>query len=210
MAAQVRTLGDSDLPGTLQPDGARQSNTPQKTRDVRHRPGKKLATKKIPRQHSRKLPPFDNSQPVVVVLLFQGERPLRKFSIAVIAGTLLLSACSMAGSLKSKDVIKGAIEAHLRDNPHLSMKNFNTEIESVQFKDDTADALVKFVSKADSTSAVEVRYQLKLDGRMWKVVSSQPVGGQGMGGHGGAMGTMPPGHPAVPQGQGQTAPEASH
>lgn len=135
---------------------------------------------------------------------------MRKFSIAFIVGTLLLSACSMTGGLKSNDAIKGAIETHLRDNPHLSMKNFNTEIESVQYKDDTANALAKFVSKADPNSVVEVRYQLKLDGRMWKVVSSQPAGGQGMGGHGGAMGTMPPGHPAVPSAQGQAAPEASH
>jgi hypothetical protein len=159
----------------------------------------------------RSLPPFDNSPAVVVALFIQGEKPLRKFSIALIAGTLLLSACSMAGSLKSNDVIKGAIEAHLKDNPHLSMKNFNTEIESVEFKDDTADALAKFVSKADPNSAVEVRYQLKLEGRLWKVVSSKPVGSQGMGGHGGSMGTLPPGHPAIPPAeQGKTTPEASH
>lgn len=135
---------------------------------------------------------------------------MRKFAIAVMVGTLMLSACSMTGGLKSKDAIKGAIEAHLKDNPHLSMKNFNTEVESVQFKGDTADALAKFVSKADSNSAVEVRYQLKLEGRLWRVTSSQPVGGQGMGGHGGAMGSMPPGHPAVPAGKGQAAPEPSH
>lgn len=138
---------------------------------------------------------------------------MRKFSIAVFVGTLLLSACSMTGGLKSNDAIQGAIETHLKDNPHLSMQNFNTEIVSVKYKDDTADALVKFVSKADSNSTVEVRYQLKLDGREWKVVSSQPVGGQGMGGHGGSMGSMPampPGHPAMPQGKSDTSPEASH
>ena len=121
----------------------------------------------------------------------------------------------MAGGLKSNEAIKGAIEAHLKDNPALSMQNFNTEIENVQYKDDTADALAKFVSKTDPNSAVEVRYQLKLDGRTWKVVSSKPEGGQGMGGHGGGMGgTLPPGHPAIQQGQsqgqGQPAPEASH
>lgn len=134
-----------------------------------------------------------------------------KFSIALIVGTLLLSACSMAGGLKSNDAVKGAIEAHLKDNPHLSMANFNTQIESVQFKDDTADALAKFVSKADQKSAVEVRYQLKLEDQRWQVVSSTPAGGQGMGGHGGAMESMPAGHPAArPADQGQPAPEASH
>ena len=136
---------------------------------------------------------------------------MHKFSIALIVGTLLLAACSMAGGLKSNDAIRGAIEAHLKDNPHLSMTNFNTQIESVQFKDDTADALAKFVSKADQNSAVEVRYQLKLEDQMWKVVSSAPAGGQGMGGHGGAMESMPAGHPGVPPaGEGQPAPEASH
>ena len=136
---------------------------------------------------------------------------MHKFSIALIVGTLLLSACSMAGGLKSNDVIKGAIEAHLKDDPHLSMTNFNTEIESVQYKDDSADALAKFVSKADANSAVEVRYQLKLEDRRWKVVSSTPAGGQGMGGHKGAMESMPAGHPAAaPADRGQPAPEASH
>ena len=138
---------------------------------------------------------------------------MRKFSIAVIVGTLLLSACSMTGGLKSNDAIQGAIEAHLKGNPNLSMKNFHTEIVNVKYKDDTADALAKFVSKADANSSVEVRYQLKLDGREWKVVPSQPVGGQGMGSHGGSMGSMPampPGHPAVPQGKSGAAPEASH
>lgn len=118
----------------------------------------------------------------------------------------------MAGGLKSNDAIKGAIETHLRNNPNLSMKNFNTEIVNVKYTDDSADALAKFVSKADANSSVEVRYQLKLDGREWKVVSSAPAGGQGMGGHGGSTGTLPPGHPAVPPGQSQTqaGPEASH
>ena len=135
---------------------------------------------------------------------------MRKFSIAVIVGTFLLSACSMTGSLKSKEAVQGAIETHLKDNPRLSLKSFDTQIESVQFKDNTADALAKFVSKADPNSAVEVRYQLKLDGRLWKVVSSQPVGGQGMGSHAGQPGSMPMGHPPTSQDQKLPPPEASH
>ncbi|MEJ2007500.1 MAG: hypothetical protein P8Z30_04955 [Acidobacteriota bacterium] len=142
---------------------------------------------------------------------------MRKFSIAVIVGTFLLSACSMTGSLKSKQAIQGAIETHLRNNPHLSLKNFDTQVESVQFKDDTAEALAKFVSKEAPHSVVEVRYQLKLEGRMWKVVSSQPAGGQGMGVHGGAMGGSgsmgqggATGAPSPSHEQSQPAPESSH
>jgi hypothetical protein len=133
---------------------------------------------------------------------------LRKFSISIIVGTFLLAACSMSGSLKSKRAVQGAIEAHLKDNPHLSMQNFNTEIETVTFKDDTADALAKFVSKEAPQNAVEVRYQLKRDGLHWEVVSSAPVGGQGMGMHTGAAGSMA--EPSAPQGQPQAPLEPSH
>jgi len=132
---------------------------------------------------------------------------LHKISIALIAGTLFLCGCSMTGSLKSKKAIQGAIETHLRGNPHLSLKNFNTQIESVKYKGNTADAMAKFVSKTDPNAVVEVRYQLKLDGRMWKVVSSQPAGGQGMpgmGAHGGTSGSMYMGQP-VPGQKSQTS-----
>ncbi len=126
---------------------------------------------------------------------------MRKLTIIVIAGTFLLGACSMSGSLKSKRAVQGAIEAHLRGNKSLSMQNFQTEVEKVSFKDDTADALAKFVAKGSSQTVVEVRYQLKLEGNHWKVVSSQPVG-QGMGGHGsmgGAMSGSSMGMPSAPQ-----------
>ncbi|HVB29847.1 MAG TPA: hypothetical protein VNG91_08565 [Terriglobia bacterium] len=133
---------------------------------------------------------------------------MRKFSITVIVGTFLLAACSMSGSLKSKRAVQGAIEAHLRGNSHLSMQNFNTEIENVTFKDDTADALAKFVSKEPPHNAVEVRYQLKLDGLHWKVVSSAPTGGQGMGTHMGGAGSMAA--PSTPQGHPEAPMEPSH
>lgn len=144
---------------------------------------------------------------------------MRKFSLFMFLGMFLLSACSMTGSLKSKAAIKGAIETHLKNNPQLALSNFNTEVESVKFKGNTADALAKFVAKGAPQQAVEVRYQLKLEGRMWKVVSSEPVGGQGMGMHGGAMGgsgSMGQGQsgqmtpPAPSHGQTQPAPDSSH
>lgn len=133
---------------------------------------------------------------------------MRKFSIAVIGGTLLLAACSMSGSLKSKRAVQGAIESHLRNNPHLSMQNFDTKIEEVTFKDDTADALARFVAKEAPHSAVEVRYHLKRDGLHWKVVSSEPVGGQGMGSHMGAPGSTA--GPSTAPGQPEAPPEPSH
>lgn len=115
---------------------------------------------------------------------------MHKFSVVVIVGMFLLSACSSGGSLKSKQAIQEAIQSHLKNDPQLSLKNFNTQVESVKFKGDTADALAKFVTKQAPHMAVNVRYQLKLEGGKWKVVSSQAAGGQGMGMHGEAGGTM--------------------
>ncbi len=137
---------------------------------------------------------------------------MRKFSIAVIVGTLLLSACSMTGSLKSKSAIQGAIETHLRGNPHLALKNFDTYVEDVKFKGNSADALARFVSKTDPNAKVEVRYHLKLDGMMWKVVSSEPAGGQGMSGvHEGTAGSMYMGQPVEgKKGMTSPVPESSH
>ena len=132
---------------------------------------------------------------------------MKNLLIIAVVGTFLLSACSMAGSLKSKQAVKGAIETHLRGNSNLSLQNFNTEIEQVTFKDDTADALAKFVSKADERTSVEVRYKLKLEDRHWAVVSSAPAGGQGMDIHGGEN----EGAPASSQPPAQSpSPEASH
>ena len=115
----------------------------------------------------------------------------------------------MSGSLKSKRAVEGAIEAHLRSNPRLSMQNFDTEIETVTFKDDTADALAKFVAKEPPHNAVEVRYHLKRDGLHWKVVSSQAAGGEGMGPHmGGTAGSLA--GPSSTPGQPEAPPQPSH
>lgn len=153
---------------------------------------------------------------------------MHKFSVAVIVGMFLLSACSSGGSLKSKQAIQDAISAHLKNNPQLSFKNFNTQVQSVKFKGNTAEAVAKFVTKQAPHMAVEVRYKLQLEGQKWKVVSSQAAGGQGMGMHGGAGGAMGAGgmgggmgtggqmgsssspSPAHGQTSGAPAPESSH
>jgi len=51
--------------------------------------------------------------------------------------------------------------------------------ESVDFKDDTANALVKFQSKQSEQLFVEVRYDLKFESGQWEVASSTPMSGQG-------------------------------
>lgn len=139
-----------------------------------------------------------------------------KLLIAVIAGAFLLSACGKKVSSKSKEAIQGAIVTHLKGRPNLSMANFDTTVKSVKFEGDTAEAVAEFVSKGEPHSAFEMRYHLKMDGGVWKVVSGEPVGGHSMGmgmgaGQGGAAGSMPMGQPA-PGEKSQTSPvpESSH
>jgi hypothetical protein len=139
----------------------------------------------------------------------------------VLAATLVLAACGRWGS-HSKRAVEQAINEHLSGNTHLISSNFETEIENVSFKGDTATALVKFKSKQSAAVFVEVRYSLRNEKGRWEVVSSAPMSGQGGDSHGQGVADqplMPPaghpelpaGHPARPAGHSDApAPQPSH
>lgn len=124
----------------------------------------------------------------------------------VVFSLLWLGACHGVRKPPSQAGIRRAIEAHLRQDPHLSLQNFTTEIVSVKLEGNTADALVRYRSKASPPVAVLVRYTLKKSGQGWEVTSSAPAGGQGM--HGaGEEGANPP---ATTSPSGPPRPIASH
>jgi hypothetical protein len=134
-----------------------------------------------------------------------------RLTLALMAILLIsLPACSRLRSSSSKQAIRQAIEAHLRQDRHLSLQNFTTEIASVKFKGATAEALVRFRSKQSPQVAVLVRYELKKSGDHWLVTSSAPAGGQGMGMHGSPASGTAPSAPAAPPPAGPLQPEASH
>jgi hypothetical protein len=102
---------------------------------------------------------------------------MHKFLICLVT-VILSTACGRWGS-HSKGAVEQAVKDHLNQNSHLIANSFNTEVESVSFKDDTADVLVKFVSKQSASIFVEVRYGLRLENGHWVVISSTPMSGQG-------------------------------
>ena len=120
---------------------------------------------------------------------------MRKF-LPVLAVTLLLAGCGRWGS-HSKGAVQQAIREHLSQNSHLIASNFDTEVESVSFNGDKADALVKFKSKQSAAIFVEVRYGLHFEKGRWEVVSSAPMSGQGGDSHGAGVADQPPMPPAA-------------
>jgi hypothetical protein len=145
------------------------------------------------------------------------KKNMRGVVAGIILSAMVMAGCqSRSGRLNTKEAVRQAVEAHLKGNAHLEISNFTTSVESVKFKGDTADALVRFQGKQSPDAAVVVRYKLKKAGDHWEVTSSAPAGGQGM--HGDMGTTTAPGPAAPAPGSpapgsnphGQLTPEASH
>ena len=133
---------------------------------------------------------------------------LRAATIAV-ALLLLATACNRWGT-RSKTAVERAINDHLAQNTQLKSGSFRTKVESVAFKGDTADAVVRFESTESSALFVEVRYGLRLENGQWQVVSSTPMSGQGGDSHASPQ-DQSFGQPANPApAPGQPAPQPSH
>ncbi|HEY6290071.1 MAG TPA: hypothetical protein VI455_00715, partial [Terriglobia bacterium] len=128
--------------------------------------------------------------------------------IVCLVAAALFGACgvwNVGWGTHSKRAVELAIQDHLRQNRSLISSNFDTQIESVNFKGDTAEALVRFQSKQSAQLSVEVRYGLRLERERWEVVSSTPMSGQGGDSHGAPEdgpsapgGTQPATPPAAP------------
>lgn len=104
-----------------------------------------------------------------------------------------------------------AINDHLTQNPNLKSGSFQTKIESVNFKGENADAVVRFESTQSSALFVEVRYGLQRENGKWEVVSSTPMSGQGGDSHSSAQ-DQSVGPPPIsePAGAAEPKPQPSH
>jgi hypothetical protein len=134
----------------------------------------------------------------------------------LVAGAFLLSGCSNAGSDKSDEAIRKAIEAHLASRPGLLSNDIVLDMKKVDVKGSDAQADVVFRSRSDPKASMNFHYALHNDGKGWKVNETQGSGGtaphplpegasqdhapsgapgqsQGQG-----QGELPPGHPKVP------------
>jgi hypothetical protein len=149
---------------------------------------------------------FDNKRPIQIRCRRE-DSMLRlpvsavKFGVAV-AAVAVTVACGKWGT-HSKGAVERAIQEHLSRNTQLLSHNFTTQVESVKFNGDSADAVVKFQSAQQASLFVEVGYRLHLENGHWEVVSSTPMSGQGGDSHAASPDNSPPSpagtEPAAPR-----------
>lgn len=135
---------------------------------------------------------------------------LLKLTTIVLAALLGTGACSRLNT-HSKAAVEQAVNDHLAQNRNLKSGSFQTKIESVNFKGDSADAVVRFESTQSSALFVEVRYGLQRQNGKWEVVSSTPMSGQGGDSHRSAQDqSFGPPPTSEPAGSPGPAPQPSH
>ncbi|HEV2424684.1 MAG TPA: hypothetical protein VGZ29_07650 [Terriglobia bacterium] len=135
---------------------------------------------------------------------------LLKVTMTIGAALVLTCACSWFSG-HSKGAVEQAVNDHLAQNRNLKSGSFRTRIESVNFKGDNADAVVRFESTQSSALFVEVRYGLQRQNGKWEVVSSTPMSGQGGDSHGSAQDqNVGPPPASEPAGSAHPAPQPSH
>jgi len=117
----------------------------------------------------------------------------------------LLLVVALAGCRRSAQtteaVRQGVIESIAG---RVDVKSMDVNVASVNFKGDTADAIVEFRAKGSGPgTGIQMRYTLESKGGRWVVTNRAESGASPhsatMGGQGGAPqgGAMPPGHPPV-------------
>lgn len=121
-------------------------------------------------------------------------KPLLPFLFA-----LLLVGCNRG--LDTKEAVRQGVIDYLSARSNLNMSSMNVDVVSVAFRGDEADATVSIRPKGgDAAAGMAMRYTLEKKGNRWVVKGkgSGHAGAESGMGSGGAGGTMPPGHPAVP------------
>jgi hypothetical protein len=93
----------------------------------------------------------------------------RLFLYFAILGVVAFANCA---NTRSTNAVETAIQKHLHENTNVMLNTFTTKFENVSINGDTANALVKYQSKALPRLAVHVRYVLRLESGAWQVISS--------------------------------------
>ncbi len=134
---------------------------------------------------------------------------------------LLLMLVVLAGcnrGIENKEAVRQGVVDYLSGRTNLNISSMTVDVTSVVFRNDEAEAVVRFAAKGsnDPSQGMEMRYTLEKKGSRWVVKhradsGKNPHGGSGMNPHGGAGemsmpmpgagaggSQLPPGHPAVP------------
>jgi hypothetical protein len=120
---------------------------------------------------------------------------LRNRTLLLVVVSLLLFVDCGSGA-KSDDLVLDAVRHHLSNRTDLTLANMDLKLDRVDYQQDTAEAQVTIVARADEQARMQMVYRLRRSGDGWEVVPGASGAG---GGHGGGM-TTPP---AQPPGEGQ-------
>ena len=122
---------------------------------------------------------FDNASRLHY-LLDSEEVGMRSGTVCAIG--LVVATIAACRGVNSKRAVEKAVQAHLERNSSLALNAFTTEVSSVKFDGDNAEAIVRFKSKQVPDTSVQVRYRLRKEGGDWVVQSSSGMGGNPHGG----------------------------
>ena len=123
---------------------------------------------------------------------------MRLLASATLALGLLLTGCNK-GAPQNNEAVKAAVADHVTNKAGLNLSAMDVNVVAVSYKDNEANATVRFVPKTAPEQAQDWNYTLESVEGKWQVKGKATLVGGNMGGTG--SGSMPQGHPPV-SGQG--------
>ena len=127
----------------------------------------------------------------------------------------MLLCLALAGchhDIENEEAVKRGVMDYLSTRQGLNLSSMTVSVQSLVYRQNEVDATVVFTPKgSDAAQPMTLHYVLERKGDRWVVkpraTSGNPHGGMGANPHGemtmppagGGAGTLPPGHPAIPQ-----------
>jgi hypothetical protein len=141
------------------------------------------------------------------------EMGMKRRLLAALLGALVLFAVACKSKTDEKEAIRAGVINHLAALNMLNLNNMDVKVTQATVNGNQAQAQVEIRAKGGdpSSNAMQIGYSLEKRGEEWVVLKSTGMGGgiqhPGPGEAppaGAATGALPPGHPNVTGGSGQT------
>jgi hypothetical protein len=138
---------------------------------------------------------------------------MKRGFLAVLLGAMMLFAVACRSKTDEKEAIRAGVIKHLTALNMLNLNNMDINVTQATINGNQAQAQVEIRAKGGDSAgnAMQIGYAMEKRGEEWVVLKSTGMGGgmqhPGPGEAppaGTAPGTMPPGHPNVTGGSGQT------
>jgi hypothetical protein len=135
---------------------------------------------------------------------------MKRGILASLLGAVLLCAAACKSKTDESDAIRAGVIQHLTSLNILNMSNMDVKVTQTTINGNQAQAQVEIRSKGGDPNAdpMQIGYALEKRGNEWVVLKSTGMGGgmQHPGpGEAPPAGSMPPGHPNITGGTGQSS-----